>query len=348
MSYPSTQEHETAPIDPANEETQRRAQVVAEMQDFVGEQLDLLLPVDRSWQPTDFLPDPAAENWLEQVAELKTVARELPDGVLVTLIGDMITEEALPSYQTMLNRFEGMRDSTGDDISPWGRWSRGWTAEENRHGDLLNRFLYLIGRVDMRAVEVTIHNLIKKGFNAGAGADPYLGFIYTSFQERATKISHSNVAQLAKRAGNQVLSKICQVIAGDEARHEEAYKRFMGRIFEIDPEGAVLAFRDMMKRTVAMPARLMDDGRETDLFKKFAAIAQRIGVYTAHDYAEIIDHLVERWHVPSLEGLRGEAAKAQDYLASLGERYRKLADRLESKIPHPKSTRFSWIYDRAV
>jgi acyl-[acyl-carrier-protein] desaturase len=35
-----------------------------------------------------------------------------------------------------------------------------WTAEENRHGDLMNKYLWLTGRVDMRAVETTIQNLI--------------------------------------------------------------------------------------------------------------------------------------------------------------------------------------------
>ena len=71
------------------------------------------------------------------------------------------------------------------------RWSRAWTAEENRHGDLLNRYLYLTGRVDMRAVERTIQRLISRGFdpnfNPGGvkpSGDPYRGFIYTSFQER--------------------------------------------------------------------------------------------------------------------------------------------------------------------
>merc|ERR1712078_915594 len=75
----------------------------------------------------------------------------------------------------------------------WGRWSRQWTSEENRHGDLLNRYLYLTGRVDMRAIEQTIMRLISSGFDPDTRSDPYRGFIYTSFQERATKISHGNV-----------------------------------------------------------------------------------------------------------------------------------------------------------
>ena len=45
---------------------------------------------------------------------------------------------------------------TGTDPSPWSRWLRGWTSEENRHGDLLNAYLRLTGRVDMRSIELTV------------------------------------------------------------------------------------------------------------------------------------------------------------------------------------------------
>ena len=30
------------------------------------------------------------------------------------------------------------------------RWTRQWTSEENRHGDLMNKYCYLTGRVNMR------------------------------------------------------------------------------------------------------------------------------------------------------------------------------------------------------
>ena len=63
----------------------------------------------------------------------------------------------------MGNRVAGFCDDTGCSDLPWARWLRGWTAEENRHGDLLNRYLYLSGRVDMRQVETTVHHLLRNG-----------------------------------------------------------------------------------------------------------------------------------------------------------------------------------------
>jgi acyl-[acyl-carrier-protein] desaturase len=325
--------------------TSSRFEVIKSMEGFVQENLPkLLVPVEESWQPSDFVPDFGKEDWDEQVQEFKAKASLLPDDVLVVLIGDMVTEEALPTYQSWINRLRGVKDPTGASDNPWAQWGRGWTAEENRHGDLLNRYLYLSGRVDMRAVEVTVQHLIKNGFDPQTGDDPYLGFIYTSFQERATKISHRNVGVLAKKAGEDHLHKICGLIAGDEARHEKAYKLFMAKIFELDPAQAVLSFAKMMKRKITMPAVLMSDGKTENLFEKYSIVAQKTGVYTVKDYSEIIQDLVAYWKLETLDGLSDVAAKAQDYLCNLSERYAKLADR----VSFSGKEKFSWIFDRDI
>jgi acyl-[acyl-carrier-protein] desaturase len=318
-------------------------EVLNSIEAFVrGQVTSLLKPVAESWQPSDFLPDMASENWADSISKFRERAKALPDDLLVVLVGDMITEEALPSYQSWLNRLKGVIDYSGADESGWALWSRGWTAEENRHGDLLNKYLYLTGRVNMRSVETTIHHLITNGFNPQTENNPYLGFIYTSFQERATKISHRNVATLAAKAGEDHLQKICGMIAGDEARHEKAYKLFMTKIFEVDPVNALQAFAKMLKTKIVMPASLMHDGNDEHLFAKFSNVAQRIGVYTAYDYAEIIEDLVSHWNISGMTSLSGVASKAQDYICSLSDRYKKLADR----IKFPPKEKFSWIYDR--
>ena len=322
------------------------AEVIKGIEGFVEQNLDLLRPVDDSWQPSDILPIMTSDTWEDEVEQLRRQAQEVPDEILVVLVGNMVTEEALPSYQTMINRHPGVTDETGASDSPWARWSRGWTAEENRHGEVLIRYLYLTGRVDIHSVEVTTHHLLRNGFDPQTGNDPYKGLIYTSFQERATKISHGNTARLANQCGDATLGKICALVTGDESRHEEAYKRFVGKIAEEDPAGAVKAFAEMMKVTVTMPARRMADGAAPDLFAQFAATAQRIGVYTLRDYTEIIEHLVGYWNIADLPGLSGAAAEAQDYLGGLAARYRALADRSESRPSSQSKSPFRWIFNR--
>ena len=123
-----------------------------------------LKPVDKSWQPTDFLPESeASEGFFEQVKELRERCKQLPAEYFVVLVGEMITEEALPTYQTMFNSLDGVRDETGASLTSWATWIRAWTAEENRHGDLLNKYLYLSGRVDMKQIERSIQYLIRSG-----------------------------------------------------------------------------------------------------------------------------------------------------------------------------------------
>lgn len=331
----------------------KHVEVVEDLAPMVDEMVDniLLETGEKAWQPQDYLPDMAADTWYDEVKEMREMAAGVPDDVLVVLIGDMVTEEALPTYQTLLNTFEGCDDPTGTTESAWARWSRGWTSEENRHGDLLNKYLYLGGRCDMRSIEVTIQHLITSGFNPGAQKDPYRGFVYTSFQERATKISHGNVGKLAKVSGDTNLQRICAKIAGDEGRHEKAYQAFVTEILKRDPDGLLEVFGDMMRGQIVMPAELMTDGSDPDLYENFSNVAQRLEVYTALDYAEIIEHLVKEWDLENLEGLSSSGEKERDYLCKLPTRYRKLAERsmnkakkaTEDEIPMKS---FNWIYGR--
>mmetsp|Transcript_20992 Transcript_20992/g.34677 ORF Transcript_20992/g.34677 Transcript_20992/m.34677 type:complete len:416 (-) Transcript_20992:419-1666(-) len=334
----------------------RKCDVMDEIENFVQDQIDggLLLNQEKAWQPSDFLPDPATmpmEEWFDEVRELRRIADELPDDLLIVLVGDMVTEEALPTYLTLLNTLEGTDDPTGAVDTAWGRWSRQWTSEENRHGDLLNRYLYLTGRCDMRSIEQTIMRLISSGFDPDTRCDPYRGFIYTSFQERATKISHGNVGKLAAASGDRTLARICARIAGDEARHEKAYQSFVKKVLKLDPDGAVISYADMMKKQIVMPAELMDDGDHRNgnaLYNDFARIATDLKVYTGIDYADIIEHLNEFWKVDQLSLLSGEAQEAQDYLCKLPRRFRKLADRGQKTLQKtPRTPReWSWIKNR--
>lgn len=307
-----------------------------------------LKDVEKNWQPTDFLPDPASDGFEEQVKELRERAKEIPDDYFVVLVGDMITEEALPTYQTMLNTLDGVRDETGASLSSWAVWTRAWTAEENRHGDLLNKYLYLSGRVDMRQIEKTIQYLIGSGMDPRTENNPYLGFIYTSFQERATFISHGNTARLAKQHGDMKLAQICGTIAADEKRHETAYTKIIEKLFEIDPDGTVLALADMMRKKISMPAHLMYDGRDENLFEHFSAVAQQLGVYTAKDYADILEYLVIRWNVEKVTGLSGEGRKAQDYVCGLASRIRRLEERAQARAKQSSSVPFSWVFGREI
>ncbi len=315
-----------------------------EVMNFLGQKMEeivdeFLKKIDLNWQPSDFLPDSASENFAAELKELQLQCKELPYDYLAVLVGDIITEEALPTYQSWLTDVTGI-----DKMEPegWSKWVRMWTAEENRHGDLLNKFIYLSGRVNMKQMEISTQYLIADGFDIGTGRDPYRNFVYTSFQELATNISHRRTATIAKSHGSTQLSKICGMIAADEARHAKAYKHFVAKIFEIDASEMMLAFEDMMRKKIVMPAHFLRQSGELkgQAFDHFSDAAQRLGVYTTWDYTDILESLVEEWNISSATGLTDKAEKARDYLMALPERFRRVAGRSQKA---PLEYQFNWI-----
>ncbi|MCK0157472.1 acyl-ACP desaturase [Cellulophaga sp. F20128] len=289
-----------------------------------------LVPIEKIWQPTDFLPDSQSDNFFNEVEQIREEAKELGYDFWVTLVADTITEEALPTYESWLMDVEGIDQHSGNE-NGWSKWVRQWTAEENRHGDVLNKYLYLSGRVNMREVEITTQHLIADGFDIGTDRDPYKNFIYTSFQELATNISHKRVGQMAKKKGNTLLGKMCTIIAGDEMRHHLAYREFVKTIMDQDPNGMLLAFADMMKRKIVMPAHFLREsgGEIGTAFETFSNCAQRLGVYTAQDYIEILKKLNNYWDVENLRGLNDSAEKARDYLTKLPSRLERISERMK-------------------
>ena len=124
----------------------------------------------------------------------------------------------------------------------------------------------------------------------------------------------------------------------------------------------MLAFADMMKKGITMPAHFMDDrwhgqdeaNKGQNLFVDYATVADSVGVYTTGDYSDIVEHLVQRWDVPNLKLSSGNAAEAQEYLCKHAERIRRLADlQMERRLRDRKRGKsklasFSWIFKREV
>ena len=75
-----------------------------------------LIPVEKIWQPTDFLPDSGSETFYEDLRELRELAKDLPYDFWVVLVGDTITEEALPTYESWLMEVEGVVNGDSEKI----------------------------------------------------------------------------------------------------------------------------------------------------------------------------------------------------------------------------------------
>ncbi|KAK8558218.1 hypothetical protein V6N13_038691 [Hibiscus sabdariffa] len=104
----------------------------------------------------------------------------------------------------------------------------------------------------------------------------------------------------------------------------------------------------MMWKKITMPAYLMYDGLDGNLFNHFSIVVQRLGVYTTKDYTDILEFLVDRWKVKDLTGLSAEGQKAQEFVCELPSRLRKLEEKAQLAAKRAPTIPFSWIPDREL
>ena len=140
---------------------------------------------------------------------------------------------------------------------------------------------------------------------------------------------------------------MCKIIAGDEMRHHLAYTEFVRRIFEVDASEMMLAVQYMFKLKIVMPAHFLRESGEGigKLFETFSDAAQRIGVYTAFDYIDIMEKLIKAWNIENITGLTPEAEKAQDFILKFPNRMKRISERI--KIPE-FGPQFKWLIQPTI
>ena len=91
-----------------------------------------------------------------------------------------------------------------------------------------------------------------------------------------------------------------------------------------------------------MPAHfLRESGQKiSSAFENFSDSAQRLGVYTANDYVDIMQKLIEKWEIDKITNLTDEAEKARDYLIKLPARMARISERL---VVPAESYIFKWV-----
>ncbi|KAH0724693.1 hypothetical protein KY290_000495 [Solanum tuberosum] len=111
-----------------------KLEVFKSLEPWVSENiLDFRKPIEKCWQPSEFLPDASQgpDGFIEEVRTLRQRVLGLSDEYFVILVANMLGEETLPTNLTMFNTWDGVRDETWSSSCPWAIWSRAWAAEEN-------------------------------------------------------------------------------------------------------------------------------------------------------------------------------------------------------------------------
>jgi len=289
--------------------------------------LDRHIETRDNWQPGSIMKS-ADDDELDALRELRRRAAGLSPEVKVSLALNMLTEEGLPNFHQVISAHVG-------EIPVWDRWIRLWTAEEDRHGNVLRDYsrdaaLYHMARLDEIQFEY-----LRAGFNPDWIGSPYRLIAYTSLQERATQFAHASTGRAAAEQ-EPLLQRILAHMAGDELRHTAFYRDSYALILETDPDGGLLELASVAP-TLDMPGQTMPG------YLMMADIEQQAGIFGPREYAALVVECLNYWGIADIEPTGGEARRARDTLMELPTRLERLADVLDAR---PRRTTFEFDFLR--
>lgn len=281
------------------------------------------------WRPgelVDFSDDPQ----LAALRQLRDRARGLAPAIKVSVMLNLLTEEGLPHFHRIIAEHVGSQ-------AIWQRWTRLWTAEEDRHGNVMRDYARDAALFEPGALDRLQFDFLDAGFDPEWAGSPYRLLAYTSLQERATQISHANTARLAA-AQEPLLQKVLARLAGDEARHCAFYRDAFGLALAADPDAALLELASVAPK-LSMP------GGTIAGFQMMAEVERLAGVFGPRQYAALVAESLAYWGIDKVEPQGSEARRARDALMALPARLEVLADRLDHRR-HLKTFEFDFLRDR--
>ena len=282
------------------------------------------------WFPHDLLgpkPDSSPDDHL---AELRKHAAGIPDAARAALALNLLTEEGLPHFHRLLAVYLG-------EDSHWQAWNNLWTAEEDRHGQILHDYGRDTRLFDQRQLEEMQFEYIRAGFNPTWDHDPYRVFVYTTVQERATQFSHANTGKLIGEY-EPLLGEVLGYVAREEARHFSFYRHVFSEILKRDPDQALHSAAFILP-SIDMP------GLTIPGYKEFADVIRRAGIYGPRDYLRIVQEQIRYWKIESLTGLNELGRKAQEKILAIPDRLRRVADIMETRS-RAKTFSFPVVFNR--
>jgi acyl-[acyl-carrier-protein] desaturase len=300
--------------------------VLASLEDIVRALLAAHEQKRELWFPSEIL-----DFEQEQSSGLRERAQTVPDAARISLALGLLTEEGLPHFHRLIATHLG-------ENTFWQEWNNLWTAEEDRHGNVIRDYCRFTGILHMPSLERFQFAYLRNGFKRRYRQDPYTLFVYTTIQERATQIVHARTAE-AVESYDPTLNSILLRIAADEARHFAFYRRVFAEILNRDPNGALKALAIAM-RAFDMP------GRTIPGFSEMAEVVRRAGIYGPGDYLHIVDEQLRFWGIDSLTGLDEAGRCAQQQVLDFQRNIARLADSLQTHAP--KQFSFALINNRSL
>ena len=282
------------------------------------------------WFPSDLLAPEPESCPDEFVRQLRHQADGIPDPVRAALALNMLTEEGLPHFHRLLAVYLG-------DDSHWRAWNNLWTAEEDRHGQVLHDYCRDTRLFDQRKIEEMQFEYLRRGFHPEWDKDPYRVFAYTTVQERATQFSHAETGRIVGEYEPR-LAGVLSHVAKDEARHYAFYRSVFDLILERDPNQALHSAAFILP-AIDMPGVTMPG------FKELADVIRRAGIYGPRDYLRIVQEQIRYWKIESVQGLNEIGRIAQEKIMGIPARLKRIAEIMETRS-RAKTFSFEVVFNR--
>lgn len=241
---------------------------------------------------------------------------KLPEEVKSSLYVNLLTEEGLPYYTSVIER----------DL-PKGHafreWVYSWTAEEGRHGPAISNWMHKIKQFDMYILEQARMAMMKFPQTPQPGSI-IEAIVYPAFQEPATEVSHRNTMKLLPKVHKIGRSMLGSVI-GDEVKHGLYYRDLTTAALEVSPSITIQAIAAQIKG-FAMP------GKSIPGFKIHKEIIENANIFGAVHLKKIYDDLTgKEWKIWDKVNLTPDGEKAREYLADYLERLQNIINRREER-----------------
>ncbi|MBE2280403.1 MAG: acyl-ACP desaturase [Ignavibacteriaceae bacterium] len=309
-------------------------EIIATLESKVKTWIENHISKRKLWFSSDHLPSEEAnsDDTEKNLSKLRERARGVSDAARVAVAVNLLTEEGLPHFHRLISQHLG-------DRSFWSIWTNMWTAEEDRHGNVLRDYARDSRLFKFREIELMQFHYVESGFNPDWDKDPYRVFVYTTLQERATQMSHKNTGTFVANE-EPMLNGILSNIAADEAKHFTFYRNVFKEILKLDPSRALISAASIMP-AIDMPGISMPN------FREMADVIRRVGIYGPWDYKKIVEEAIKFWEIDTIQGLTELGQKAQEKIMSIPARLEKVAQFVEQKTVS-KTFSFDFIYDRIL
>jgi acyl-[acyl-carrier-protein] desaturase len=307
-----------------------KLEVLQDLEEKVRELMEIHERKRELWFPSDLLGPAPDEDPDAHVAQLRSRADGIPDPARAALALNLLTEEGLPHFHRLLAVYLG-------DDSFWRSWNNLWTAEEDRHGQVLHDYARDTRILQQRKLEEMQFEYLRAGFHPEWDRDPYRVFAYTTVQERATQFSHSETGKIVAEYEPR-LAQVLSQVAKEEARHYTFYRTVFEEILKRDPDQA-LHSASFILPAIDMPGVTMPG------FKDLAEVIRRAGIYGPRDYLRIVQEQIRYWKIESIEGLNELGRKAQEKILGIPARLKRIAEYMETRTKS-KTFSFEVVFNR--